>query len=95
MSLIQRAYKSELALNDRETTACKRHAGAARWAYNWGLRRKEEAYRTTQAGHWYVSVLVEQEHVVPENTGPVVGVDLGLKRLATISDGGTAENPAI
>src|SRR5258707_8358031 len=46
-----------------------------------------------QAGHWYVSVLVEQEHVVPENTGPVVGVDLGLKRLATMSDGGTAENP--
>jgi len=212
MSFIQRAYKTELALNDRQTTACKRHAGAARWAYNWGLRRKEEAYRTTgkspsaidlhrelnalkqsdvpwmyavskcapqealrnldtafarfyrrvqlkqrgklrgkvgypkrktkkcglggfrltgslvvfpdaiqlprlgrlrlkergylpthakilsatvteQAGHWYVSVLVEQEHVVLENTGPVVGVDLGLKRLATISDGGTAENP--
>jgi putative transposase len=47
MSRIQRAYKTELALNDRQTTACKRHAGAARWAYNWGLRRKEEAYRTT------------------------------------------------
>jgi putative transposase len=48
---------------------------------------------TEQAGHWYVSVLVEQEHVVPENTGPVVGVDLGLKRLATLSDGHVEENP--
>ncbi len=203
MSIVQRAYKVELDLNNEQTTACKKHAGAARWAYNWGLRRKEVEYRTTgkspnaidlhrewmyavskcapqealrnldrafdgffrraklkkvgqyrgklgyprpkskkhgpgdfrltgsiaafpdaiqlprlgrlrlkergyiptrgvkmlsatvseQAGHWYVSVLVEQEHVVPENTGPVVGVDLGLKRLATMSDGGTAENP--
>ena len=213
MSTVQRAYKVELDLNNEQTTACKKHAGAARWAYNWGLRRKQDAYRTTgkspnaldlhrelnalkqtavpwmyevskcapqealrnldrafdsffrrvklkkvgqyrgklgypqrkskkhgpggfrltgsiaafpdaiqlprlgrlrlkergyiptsgvkmlsatvseHAGHWYVSVLVEQEHVVPENTGPVVGVDLGLKRLATMSDGGTAENP--
>jgi putative transposase len=213
MSPIQRAYKTELALNNAQITACKKHAGAARWAYNWGLQRKQEAYRATgkspsaidlhrelnalkqtevpwmyavskcapqealrnldcafahffrrvrlkqagkhrgklgfptrkskkhglggfrltgtiivspdavqlprlgrlhlkergyipsngvqvlsatvseQAGHWYVSVLVEQEHVVPENTGPVVGGDLGLKRLATLSDGETAENP--
>jgi putative transposase len=45
------------------------------------------------AGHWYVSVLVEQEHVVPKNTGPAVGVDLGIKRLATLSDGESEENP--
>ncbi len=212
MSTIQRAYKTELDLNNAQITACKQHAGAARWAYNWGLQRKQEAYRATgtspsaielhrelnalkqtavpwlyavskcapqealrsldtafahffrrarlqkhgklhgklgyprrknrkrglggcrltgslvilpgavqlprlgrlrlkergylpadtkilsatvseQAGHWYVSLLVEHEHVVPENTGPVVGVDLGLKRLATLSDGHVEENP--
>jgi putative transposase len=212
MSTIQRAYKTELDLNNEQITACKQHAGAARWAYNWGLQRKEEAYRTTgkspsaidlhrelnalkqtavpwmyavskcapqealrnldtafaqffrratlkqqgklrgklgyprrkskkrglgsfrltgslvvlpdaiqlprlgrlrlkergylpthakilsatvteQAGHWYVSVLVEQEHMVPENMGPVVGVDLGVKQLATLSDGHVEENP--
>jgi putative transposase len=206
MSSIQRAYKTELDLNDRQTTACRKHAGAARWAYNWGLARKQETYRATgtspsaidlhrelnalkqsqvpwmyevskcapqealrnldsafahffrraqlkqqgklrgtvgypkrktrkrglggfrltgsiavfpdavqlprlgrlrlkeraylptdarilsatvteQAGHWYVSLLVEQEHAVPENDGPVVGVDLGVKTLATLSDG--------
>jgi putative transposase len=47
MSTIQRAYKTELDLNDKQITACKKHAGAARWAYNWGLARKQEAYRAT------------------------------------------------
>lgn len=213
---VTRAYKTELDLNDQQITACRKHAGAARWAYNWGLQRKQEAYRATgmslsaidlhrelnalkqtelpwmyevskcapqealrnldaafahffrrvklkqqgqwrgklgfpqhktrkrglgsfrltgvivvfpgavqlprlgrlrlkergylpavmdagakilsatvseQAGHWYVSVLVEQERTLPENTGPVVGVDLGVKRLATLSDGAEEPNP--
>ncbi len=212
MSIIQCAYKTELALNNQQITACRKHAGAARWAYNWGLTRKQEAYRATgkspsamelhrelntlkhtsvpwmyevskcapqealrnldtafahffrrakgkqqgtlrgklgyprcktkkrglgsfrltgsivvfldavqlprlgrlrlkecgylptgvhirsatvseQAGHWYVSVLVEQEHTVPTNAGPVVGVDLGIKKLATLSDGVEEPNP--
>src|SRR5262249_53583415 len=45
-----------------------------------------------QAGHWYISVQVEQEHVVPDNTGPVVAVDLGVKTLATFSDGTVIAN---
>ena len=44
---VTRAYKTELDLNDRQITACKRHAGAARYAYNWGLARKQEAYKAT------------------------------------------------
>jgi putative transposase len=211
--LVTRAYKTELDLNDRQVTACKRHAGAARYAYNWGLRRKQEVYEATgkspsamdlhrelnalkktelpwmyevskcapqealrnletafahffrrctlrrdgkltsklgypkpktkktglgsfrltgsivifpeviqlprlgrlclkernylpisgvhvlsatvseQAGHWYVSLQVEQEQPVPVNTGPVVGVDLGVKTLATLSDGTVIPNP--
>ena len=212
MSTIQRAYKTELDLNNEQITACRKHAGAARWAYNWGLARKQESYRTTgkspsavdlhralnalkntdvpwmyavskcapqealrnleaafahffrrchlkkegklrgkmgypkrktrkrglggfrltgsisvfpdaiqlprlgrlrlkerdylpttakilsatvseQAGHWYVSVLIEQEQDIPANTGPVVGVDLGVKSLATLSDGVVIPNP--
>ena len=42
---ILRAYKTELDLNNIQKTACARHAGAGRWAYNWGLARKMEAYR--------------------------------------------------
>src|SRR6266849_2470467 len=47
MSTIQRAYKTELDLSNAQITACKQHAGAARWAYNWGLQRTQEAYRAT------------------------------------------------
>jgi putative transposase len=43
--IVLRAYKTELDLNNVQKTACLRHAGAARWAYNWGLTRKLEAYR--------------------------------------------------
>jgi putative transposase len=216
MSTIQRAYKTELDLNNEQVTACRKHAGAARWAYNWGLQRKQEAYRTTgmspsamdlhrelnalkkgevpwmyevskcapqealrnldnafahffrrvklkqadkhrgklgypkpkskkrglgsfrltgsivvfpdaiqlprlgrlrlkehgylpltgtagikvlsatvseQAGHWYMSIQVEHERDVPENAGPIVGVDLGVKALATLSDGTVIANP--
>jgi transposase len=46
-----------------------------------------------QAGHWYVSLQVEQEQTVPENTDPVVGIDLGVKSLATLSDGEVIRNP--
>ena len=50
-----------------------------------------------QAGHWSVSVQVQvqvqQDHAVPVNTGPVVGVDLGIMTLATCSDGTVCANP--
>src|SRR5262249_17232251 len=46
-----------------------------------------------QAGHCSVSALVEQKHVVPENTGPVVGLDLGVRALATQSDGTALPTP--
>jgi len=41
---VLRAYKTELDLNNQQKTACVRHAGAARFAYNWGLARKQEAF---------------------------------------------------
>lgn len=196
---IKRAYKFELDLNNEQRTACLKHAGAARWAFNFGLRRKEEAYaagektptavdlhrelndlkqteipwmyevskcapqealrnldrafvnffegrarlpkfksrkrgigsfrltgsihvegKTVQlprlgilrlkenpavtgrilsatvserAGRWFVSPQVETSITVPDNQGPVVGVDLGIKVLATLSDGHVFENP--
>ena len=46
--LVQRAYKTELDLNNRQMTACRQHAGAARWAYNWGLRIKQERYTASK-----------------------------------------------
>ncbi len=39
-----RGYKTELDLNKAQITACLQHAGTARFAYNWGLRRYQEEY---------------------------------------------------
>jgi putative transposase len=40
-----RGYKTELDLTNKQRTACLKHAGCARFAYNWGIARKQEAYR--------------------------------------------------
>ena len=45
---ILRAFKTELDLNNVQKTACAHHAGAARFAYNWGLVRKKEAFASGQ-----------------------------------------------
>jgi transposase len=44
---ITRGYKTELDLNHQQITICKKHAGVARFAYNWGLNRKQEVYKQT------------------------------------------------
>jgi putative transposase len=45
-----------------------------------------------RAGWWFVSIAVEVEHETPTHSGGTVGIDLGLKRLATLSDGTVFEN---
>jgi putative transposase len=44
---VVRGYKTELDLNDKQRTACMKHAGASRFAYNWGLARSKQVYRAT------------------------------------------------
>ena len=48
-----------------------------------------------RAGRWYASLTVEREDkpVKCAPKGGAVGVDLGVKRLATLSDGTVVENP--
>ena len=208
----KRGYRVELDLTDKQITACRQHVGAARWAYNYGLHRKQECYQaglrtpsaidlhreinalkpahpwmytvskcafqeslrdldnafkhffrkvalkkqgqwkgkcgyprykskkrglgscrftgslhstektiqlprlgrlrlkeqeylpvgvkvgsatiSEQAGRWFVSVCVQVEQANPRPaTGPVIGVDLGIKQLATVSDGRVFANP--
>jgi len=70
------------------------------------LRLKERGYLPTsgvkilsatvseQAGRWFVSLQVEEEGTDPVRaTGPIIGVDVGIKTLATLSDGSSIENP--
>jgi len=46
--IVKRGYKAELDLNNEQITLARKHCGAARWAYNYGLRRKQEAYKAGQ-----------------------------------------------
>ena len=46
------------------------------------------------AGRWFVSIQVEEELEQPTPTATTaIGVDLGIKTLATLLDGSTVENP--
>jgi hypothetical protein len=63
--MVLRAFKTELDLNNVQKTACLRHAGAARWAYNWGLARKMEAYRNGERFQLSLTVLICTEHSRP------------------------------
>ncbi len=45
-----------------------------------------------RAGWWFVSIAVEVEHKIPTHSGGAVGIDLGIKTLATFSDGEKFEN---
>jgi len=48
MAEIHRAYKVELDPNNTQRTRLRQHAGAARWAFNWGLARKISVFKETK-----------------------------------------------
>ena len=45
-----------------------------------------------EAGHWYISIQVDIKKALPPTPQPVVGVDVGLKQAAVVSDGRRLEN---
>src|SRR5215467_10187468 len=45
-----------------------------------------------RAGWWFVSIVVEVKHETPAHAGGTVGIDLGIKTLATLSNGEKFEN---
>lgn len=54
--------------------------------------RYAQASVTEKAGRWYVSFGVDVKEERPNNGG-VVGIDVGITRLATLSNGVVIENP--
>lgn len=54
---------------------------------------KSATVSQTPSGKYFVSVLVETEHVILPQTDKKVGMDLGLKDLCIASDGKKYENP--
>lgn len=64
---IVRGYKTQLDPNNKQITAFKKHCGAARYAYNWGLARWKAIYTETgkstnaQALHKELNALKKSE----------------------------------
>ncbi|MGH3260784.1 MAG: helix-turn-helix domain-containing protein [Trebonia sp.] len=46
-----RAYRLALGLRPRDGAACRSHAGASRFAWNWGLARCTERYEAERKWH--------------------------------------------
>lgn len=42
--MIHRAYKTQLDVNNSQQTLLIQHIGCARWAFNWALNKKKEAF---------------------------------------------------
>lgn len=53
---------------------------------------KSATISQTPSGKYFVSILVETEHIPMESTGCMVGVDLGIKDLLITSDGEKYDN---
>ena len=59
----------------------------------WGVKVLS-ATVSEKAGKWFVSVQVEEEHAEPiRATGIPIGIDVGIKTLATLSTGETFDSP--
>ncbi len=56
---------------------------------------KGATFKQEACGHWYISLVTEQE-IAPRTNPPMqthVGIDVGLKSLAAFSNGETIDNP--
>lgn len=57
--------------------------------------RVSTAYLTHRAGRWFISVQTEFEPQKVQTTNETLGVDLGIKTTAVVSNGEVFENPRI
>jgi putative transposase len=90
-----KAHKIRLHPPPEQATYFAKAAGTARYAFNWAVRfsGKMMSARISQtATWWFVSITVEMPDEIPLNAHPPVGGDVGLNRLATLSDGRQYEN---
>lgn len=62
-------------------------------SHNFEGRILNATIRRKPSGHYFVSVLVETELQPHLKTGSEVGIDVGLKQFAVLSDGTTYANP--
>jgi len=57
--MMKKAYKSELDPNNKRVTSMRRHVGAARWAYKWGIERIKQV--ADEGEQWPSAVCLHRE----------------------------------
>jgi len=61
--MIHRAYRYELDPNNQQRTGLLRHAGTARFAYNWGLEQRNRRYRERQEDARFTSAIEQHREL--------------------------------
>jgi len=59
--LVQRAYKHELSVNNAQRTLLKKHAGASRFTYNWGLAQRQDLYQNNTGDDRYTDAIKQHK----------------------------------
>ena len=61
--IIHRAYRYELDPNNSQRTLFHKHAGVARFAYNWGLERRIRLYREKQGKARFTNAIAQNREL--------------------------------
>lgn len=95
----KKSYKTNFALNNIEVSFKdnKIKLPKLKWVkakVHRGFDGKIKSATISQvpSGKYYVSILVETEHIPMESTGCMIGIDLGIKDLLITSDGEKLDN---
>ncbi len=61
LMLVNRAYRYELDPNNRQRSSFHRHAGVARFAYNWGLEQRINLFRNNQGKDRFIDAMKQHK----------------------------------
>ena len=59
--IVRRAHKHELNVNNAQRTILKKHAGASRFTYNWGLAQRQELYQNNTGKDRYTNAIKQHK----------------------------------
>ncbi|MHA2068618.1 MAG: RNA-guided endonuclease InsQ/TnpB family protein, partial [Candidatus Thorarchaeota archaeon] len=59
--LVTRAYRYELRPNNHQRTSLHRHAGVARFTYNWGLDKRIQLFKTNQGSARFTNAMKQHK----------------------------------
>jgi putative transposase len=60
---VNQAYRYELKPNNRQVGLLVKHCGVARFAWNWGLAKRKELYKTKEGQERYTSAMTQDKEL--------------------------------